>query len=642
MCGICGFVGPAAQEESQAELLRRMTATLAHRGPDGTGYHLDPGVALGVRRLSIIDLEHGDQPITNEDGQIVVVANCEIYNFKELRADLEDRGHRFRSQSDVEVIVHLYEDLDTRFVDRLRGMFALALWDSRRRRLILARDRFGIKPLSYCEAPTGLFFASEVKALAAAGLPICELDPLALRDLLRLGFVLSPRSMFQGVRRLLPGQLVVHEAGATSLKQYWQPSFPLADDYVQLSEGQWSERLRAKLREAVEIHLRSDVEVGALLSPGLDSSAVVRLALDAGAKAPLTYSLSFDVSAVDEVGNKSLLSDDPRYGLENRRAVCGQEDLARLEETVWFAEEPTLGGLEVSRLRLATLAAGASKVVLTGEGSDEILGGYRWYHGDKLLRPLANLPRWVRYAVSGGPLGQRLRPATTQLLMATRTMNLARFEAMITGPFRMSLDELVHPDLLAQIDGTDPELDPSPPMEFDRWHPFCQLQYIDLRTRLVELINHTLDRAFMARSIEARLPFLDPELVELCNMIPPRLKMKGFREKHILRHALRGLLPKSILKRPKYAMVTPIETWLRGPLTPRIQEAFSPASLVRVGYFNPQGVNRMLERHRQGHANYGGLLMGVAKVQIWHDLFVRQRGLTPPNGLDDPTLSGVE
>ena len=635
MCGICGFVGPAIQEESNEDLLRRMTATLTHRGPDGSGYHLDPGVALGVRRLSIIDLEHGDQPITNEDGQIVVVANCEIYNYKELRTELEDRGHRLRTSSDVEVIVHLYEDLGTRFVDRLRGMFALALWDSRRRRLLLARDRFGIKPLSYFEAPTGLFFASEVKALAVAGLPICELDPLALRDLLRLGFVLSPRSIFKGVRRLLPGQLAVHETGTTSLRHYWHLSFPPSDSYLQLSEEQWSERLGAKLREAIEIHLRSDVEVGALLSAGLDSSAVVRLALEMGAKAPLTYSLGFDVSAVDEVGTKDLLSDDPRYGLENRRAVCGRQDLERLEEIVWFAEEPTLGGLEVSRLRLARLATSASKVVLTGEGSDEIFGGYRWYHGDKLLRPLALLPLWARYVITGGPLGRRLRPGATQLLMATRAMNLGRFEAMIVGDSYDFLDQVVDADLLAQIDGTEPELDPPPPPEFDHWHPFCQLQYIDLRTRLVEFINHTLDRAFMARSVEARVPFLDSELVELCNMIPPSLKMKGFREKHILRHTMKGLLPDSILNRPKYGMVTPIDAWLRSPLPPRILDALSTASLERAGYFNPERITRLLERHRRGHANHAGLLLGVAKVQIWHDLFVRQRGLTPPNGLDD-------
>lgn len=603
---------------------------------------MDPGVALGVRRLSIIDLEHGDQPIANEDGQIVVVANCEIYNHKELRTELEGRGHRFRTASDVEVIVHLYEDLDTRFVDRLRGMFALALWDSRRRRLILARDRFGIKPLSYFEAPQSLFFASEVKTLAAAGLPICELDPYALRDLFRLGFVLSPRSIFKRVRRLQPGHLVVHERGTSSLRQYWQLSFPTRDRYDPLSERQWSERFGAKLREAIQIHLRSDVEVGATLSAGLDSSAVVRLALEMGERAPLTYSLGFDVSDVDEVGTKDLLSDDPRFSLENRRATCERGDLERLEESVWFSEDPTLSGLELSRLSLATLAANESKVVLIGEGADEILGGYRWYHGDKLLRPLTFLPRWVRWAISGGPLGRRLRPGAVRLLMATGTMNLARYQAMVVKDSYDQLEQVVHADLLDQIVGTEPELDPPAPPELEDWHPFCQLQYIDMRTRLVEFINHTLDRGFMARSVEARVPFLDPELVELSNVIPPSLKMKGFREKHILRHAMKGLLPGSILNRPKYGMVTPVDVWLRGALPPRMLDVLSPASLNEVGYFNSAGVTRLLEAHVQGRADYSGPLMGVAKVQIWHDLFVRQRGLSPPKGLVEPTRSGVE
>lgn len=642
MCGICGFAGPVARLESKADLLRRMTACLVHRGPDGAGYYSYPGVALGVRRLSIIDLVHGDQPISNEDGAVVVVANCEIYNFRELRDELEDRGHLFRTRSDVEVVVHLYEDLGTRFVDRLRGMFSLALWDSQRHRLLLARDRFGIKPLSYFESRQGLYFASEVKALAAAGLPICELDPEALRDLFRLGFVLSPRSMFRGVKHLQPGHLLVHEAGRTALRQYWQPSFPPADSYPRLSENDWSERFRAKLREAIEIHLRSDVDVGALLSAGLDSSAVVRLALEAGTEPPLTYSLRFDEPGADEVGSKNLLSDEPRYRLENRRAVCGRRDLANLEESVWFGEEPTLGGLEVSRLRLATLVARSSKVVLTGEGADELLGGYRWYHGDKLLRPLASLPRWARWAISAGPIGRYFRPGASHLLMATRTMNLERFGAMVAAEPYPLFDRVAQRDLLIQSQPNWPELDPPPPPEFERWHPFCQLQYVDMRTRLVGLINHTLDRTFMARSVEARVPFLDPELAELCSMIPPTLKMKGLREKHILRHALRGLLPDSILRRPKYGMVTPIDAWLRGPLSGTISAALSLENLERVGYFQPRSVLELLAKHRQGRVDCGRLLMGVAKVQIWHDLFVRQRGLSPPNGLGGTTLSGVE
>jgi asparagine synthase (glutamine-hydrolysing) len=314
MCGIAGFAARDCDPVDR-ELPLRMARTLAHRGPDGEGVHVAPGVGLGVRRLSIVDVEHGDQPIANEDGSVVLVCNGEIYNAPELRARLEAAGHRFRSASDVEVIVHLYEEHGTGCVDHLRGMFGFALWDARRKRLVLGRDRLGIKPLCYHQSADGLWFASEAKAIVASDRFERALDPAALRDLLTFGFVCSPRTLFAGIVRLPAGCVLIYERGQARVERYWEVSFPGRGENPARREEEWADELRSKLTETVRIHLRSDVPVGMYLSGGLDSSSVASLMCSLATSPVRSYSLGFDVDRFDELRRHRLLYDFPGFRL---------------------------------------------------------------------------------------------------------------------------------------------------------------------------------------------------------------------------------------------------------------------------------------------------------------------------------------
>jgi asparagine synthase (glutamine-hydrolysing) len=620
MCGICGIAPGDGERTPDRALLGRMTGTLRHRGPDGEGFLTAPGIGIGVRRLAIVDLATGDQPIACEDGAVSVVCNGEIYNAPELRRDLEGRGHRFRTRSDVEPIVHLYEERGEGGLDALRGMFALALWDARRRRLLLARDRFGIKPLLWAERGADLLFASEAKALLAAlGAPSGP-DPEALRDLFAFGFVPAPRSIFPGVRRLPAGHLLVREGGRTEVRRWWGPCFPPRGAGGHASAAAWAERVRAKLEESVRIHLRSDVPIAVQLSAGLDSSSVAALALRLTGGPVESFTLGFAEAACDEVAGQRILSDFPGYDLRSRRGVCGPGDLARLPEALWHQEEPTLSGLEVPRLLLAELVAGRFKVILTGEGADELFGGYPWYRVDRILRPLALLPRPLRSGL--GHLAGRWRPMLGRGLEEPRGVDLRRY-ALMAGTWTPERRGLLVPDL-APPAGWVPRLDPSvaPPDEFAGWHPFSQLRYLDQTVRLPDFVAHLLDRSAMARSLEARVPFLDHELAELAAAVPPGVAMRLGKEKALLRRAVRDLLPREIARRRKRGMLAPIQGWLAGPLPPFAEELLSPGALAAGGVFVPQAVGDLLREHRAGR-RWGVHLAGVLSVQLWRHLFTR-------------------
>ncbi len=393
MCGICGIASADGVRTPARDLLERMADTLRHRGPDGSGFFAAPGIGLAMRRLAVVDLKTGDQPLASEDGSIAVICNGEIYNAPELRRDLEQRGHVFRTRSDVEPIVHLYEERGAECLHDLRGMFAFALWDGGRRRLLLARDRFGIKPLLWAEHRDDLLFASEAKALLPVlGAPSGP-DPAAVRDLFAFGFVTAPRTFFPGIHRLPAGHLLICEGGRATLRRWWGPRFPRRgeEDHTK-SPAVWARLVREKLEESVRIHLRSDVPLSTQLSAGVDSSSVAALALRLTGGPVESYTLGFAHAACDEIAGQRILSDFDGYDLPNRRAICGPGDLARLPEALWYQEDPTTSGLEVPRLLLAELAARRFKVVLTGEGADELFGGYPWYRIDRFLRPFAGLP----------------------------------------------------------------------------------------------------------------------------------------------------------------------------------------------------------------------------------------------------------
>jgi asparagine synthase (glutamine-hydrolysing) len=615
----------------EAALVERMSATLQHRGPDGKGAIAARGVGLGVRRLAIIDLETGDQPIASEDGSVVTVCNGEIYNAPELRGELEANGHRFRSRSDVEVIVHLFEERGLDFVTRLRGMFALALWDAAERRLVLARDRFGIKPLVYATAAAGLWFGSEAKAVLAGGGVDRAADPLAVRSLLEFGFVLTPRTLFSGIRRLPPAHLLVWKDGAATVRRYWEP--PPDAERSTLGEDEWADALLAKLDETVRIHLRSDVEVGAWLSPGLDSSAIASLARRALGRPLRSVTLAFEDPVADETHLHRTLDAYPGFDLVNERAVCDRRSFDLVPEAVWHMEEPSAFAIEVPRLVLARASAAGVKVVVTGEGADELFGGYPYFRWNRWTARFARVPLWARRALlPGGSLAAR-HPWAVPLLLAPRRMGRERYRRLVGVVPAAEAGDVLSGDLRRDANG--PSSDDGCLLDDEglgRLSPSAALHRCELAVRLPDYVLHTADRAAMACGLEVRVPFLDHELAELCAGIPVSLKSRRGIEKYILRRAVQGILPREICRRRKRGLFAPTKGWWRGPLPGFAAYLLSEGSLRRSGYFDPERVAEKLRRHRAGEADLGQVLGAVLGVQVWHELFVERRrvGEAPP------------
>lgn len=623
MCGICGVAFANGQRPAEQDMLARMTATLHHRGPDGRGFHISPGIGMGMTRLSIVDLETGDQPISSEDGTITVICNGEIYNHSALRDQLMTRGHRFLTRSDVEVIVHLYEDLGVECVRHLRGMFGFALWDGRRQRLMLARDRLGIKPLHYSITAGGCYFGSEQKAILASDAVERRVDDRALADLMVRGIVRTPRTMFAGIRRVPPAHYLIYEQGGASLHEYWDVDF--TPHHGRRRPGEWAEALREKLTESVRLHLMSDVPVGAWLSPGVDSSSVVALMNRLGQRAIPTFTLAFDHPDFDEVRAQKLLYDFPGHDLDVHQATCGASDIGLLPEVVWHTEDPVSGGVEIPRMILARAAAHRVKVVLTGEGSDELLGGYDFFWLDKVLRPLTRMPRNLRRIASA--LAGPRHPRASQVAIAPGEVRMDRYQKL-TGPLRGNNANVLSPDVIDRI-GRNKEPDQDDialPEAFATWDTFSQVQYYEMKIRLPDRIESVLDRASMAYSVEARVPFLDHVFVEFCATIPSSVKMRWLTEKQVLRDAMRDVLPRELAQRKKRGMSSPNRHWLSSPLPDFAQELLADSALRRTGYFDPGTVAELRERagdERKGR--FASSLMSVLMVQLWDELFIQRR-----------------
>lgn len=622
MCGICGVVYLDRERPVAREMLRQMTDIMTHRGPDNSGFHIAPGVGLGIRRLSIIDLQTGDQPISNEDGTITLICNGEIYNFQELRKELLAAGHRFKTNTDVEVIVHLYEQHGVDCVNYLRGMFGFALWDERSRRLMLARDRIGIKPLHYSSGSEGLFFGSESKSILMSGSTERQLDLDAMKELFDVGIVLSPKTLFSRIRHLRPGHYLLYQDGRLSVHKYWDLNFgsPIGNRSAQ----EWAESLRAKLEESVRIHLRSDVPLGAWLSAGVDSSSVVSLMSRMSNLPVQTFTLAFENREFDEVSRHKILTDFPGYNVSNQQTVCTANDFKLFPKAIWHCEDPFTRAVGIPLLLLAQLASKSVKVVLDGEGSDEVFGGYPWFRTFKLLRPITKLPLSIRKIIAGMPLLRKKWPRATRLFVTPGTrMTHARYKKFIDHSNMEFDDRIFSEDLrhaISKYENNDGEL--TLPQDFERWHPFSQLQYLEIKVRLSDYITRNLDATSMAYSLEVRVPFLDHEFVEFCARIPPALKMRGLREKYILRRAMRNDLPEEIVRRKKRGLAAPYGQWIRD-LPEFAKELLSEKELREKGYFNSKLVLDMLEQHRSGKANYAPQLMGVLGIHIWDRLFVQ-------------------
>jgi asparagine synthase (glutamine-hydrolysing) len=635
MCGIAGIVNFAPDQAVDEERLRRMRDTLRHRGPDGEGLFIEGSVGLGHRRLAIVDLSSGGQPMANEDGTILVVCNGEIYNHPELRPMLQARGHRYRTRSDTETILHLYEEEGERCVERLRGMFAFALWDRRRRRLLLARDRLGIKPLYYARTGHGLLFASEIKAILQAAPFPAEMNEAILPEFLANRFVSGDETFFKGVSKLLPGRTLTWSLDqGVRERRFWSP--PVESPAPGAGPGDAAEDLRERLREVVRLHLMSDVPVGVFLSGGLDSSGLLGLMASQVSAPVRSFSVGFSESEANELPYARLAADSA--GAEHRDiSVSARQFFAALPRLVWHEDEPIAFPSSVPLYFVSRLAAEHVKVVLTGEGADELFLGYNRYRVAAWNERLA--AAWAALLPGGarGAIGRGVESLPPALRRYARRTFLALppgarshvFENFAVFP--EAAQRRLFPDA-GRSGRRDPYASVLPLYEQAPGDPPARMGHADLQTYLVELLMKQ-DQMSMAASIESRVPFLDHELVEHVAALPRNLKLRGLKTKAILREALRDLVPRPILTRRKMGFPVPVGGWLRGPFRPLLQEFVLGARALSRGRFDPSFLQRLVAEHVAGTANHGDRLWLLLNLEIWQRVFVEGQdpaSLAPP------------
>jgi len=615
VCGICGIVssnGPANPDR-----LAAMSAKLVHRGPDSDGIFAEGQAALAARRLAIIDLETGDQPIANEDSTIHVVQNGELYNYRELRAELERAGHRFRTHGDTEVLVHLYEQEGLEFARRLRGMFAVALWDAPRRRLVLARDRYGIKPLYYrANSSGGLEFASELRAL-----PRGEIDLDALEAFLAFNSIPAPLTIFRDARKLPPGHLLVWEAGETHVERFARPAPAALDDLRDDDEAELIEELRARLRDSVRAHLVSDVPVGVLLSGGIDSSALTALAAQESLEPVRTFSIGFEERSFDELGDARLVAE--RYGTQHRELVLRPDAALLLPALAEAFDEPFADSSALPTYLVSQLAAQDVKVALSGEGGDELFGGYYTYVADQLALRAGGAARLAR------PLVERLPTSTARASFDYKAKRFVRGAHLPPLERHHAWKEIFSPEARAELTGRRHEFDPvdlyrARFAETEGAELLARLQDVDLGIYLVDDLLVKTDRASMAHSLEARVPFLDPAVTNFAAALPAKHRVHGLRKKVLLRKAVAPLVPSQIVRGKKRGFSIPAAAWLRGELEPFARETLSGDTLRRQGYFRPEAVTALLDRHVAGKEDLSRRLWGLLAFTLWHEHHVER------------------
>jgi asparagine synthase (glutamine-hydrolysing) len=627
MCGICGIVstnGPADPER-----LARMSATLVHRGPDSDGSFVEGPVALAARRLAIIDLETGDQPISNESSSIHVVQNGELYNYRELRAELERAGHRFRTHGDTEVLVHLYEERGLDFARRLRGMFGVALWDAPRRRLVLARDRFGIKPLYYRGTADGLEFASELRAL-----PRGEIDLDALEAFLAFNSIPAPLTIFREARKLPPGHLLVWEDGDSRLERFARPAPVRATGLRDGDEAELVEELRARLRDSVRAHLVSDVPVGVLLSGGIDSSALAALAAEESSEPLRTFSIGFEERSFDELADARRVAD--RYGTRHRELVLRPDAALLLPALAEAFDEPFADSSALPTYLVSQLAAQDVKVALSGEGGDELFGGYYTYVADLLALRAGGAARLAR------PLVERLPSSSARASFDYKAKRFVRAAHLPPLERHHAWKEIFSAEARAALTGRSHGFDPvdlyrARFAETQGADLLARLQDVDLGLYLVDDLLVKTDRASMAHSLEARVPYLDPAVTNLALALPTRHRVRGFRKKVLLRKAVAPLLPKEIVRGKKRGFSIPAAAWLRGELEPFARETLAPDTLRRQGFFRPEAVTRLIDDHVFGKEDLSRQLWGLLAFTLWHERHVERE----PGPLREPGLDAV-
>jgi asparagine synthase (glutamine-hydrolysing) len=637
MCGFVGYFGPVRDAEP---LLESMTAAIAHRGPDARGLFVSPEAGLGHARLSIVGLEDGHQPMTDETGGLTLAFNGEIFNYVELREDLRARGRRFRTASDTEVILHLYDEMGEDCLSLLNGDFAFALWDGRRRRMLLARDRMGVRPLFHASSGGTLYFASEIKALLRVPGISARIDPISLDQSFTLWAPLAPRTAFADIQELEPGCFMSLERGRTATRRYWSLDFPPCDAPAPVAdETEAAAEIKALLADAVRLRLRADVPVGAYLSGGLDSSLVSALAAGMAPRKLDTFSVTFDSAEHDESAFQAQMA--AALGTRHHTVACGPGDIARdFPEVIRFAERPILRTAPAPLFRLSGLVREAGlKVVLTGEGADEVFAGYDIFKEARVRRFCARQPGSNIRA----HLFRKLYPYLPGLKKQSAQYLAAFFGAGDTAPddplyshrprFRTTAAAKLFfsDDLRSALKGYDAaeEMAARLPPAFAAWHPLHQAQYLESRFLLPGyILSSQGDRMAMAHGVEGRFPFLDHRLIELAARLPPEIKLKGLREKHILREAAAGLLPPAIGQRPKQPYQAPESRSFTGPGEHEyVRECLSERSIAEGDLFNPTSVARLHAKCRaQPVTGYrdNTAFVGILSTQLWQRTFARQ------------------
>ena len=615
MCGITGiFDTRLARDVSRADL-HRMNESQTHRGPDEGSLHLEPGVGLGHRRLAIIDLATGQQPLFNEDGSVVVVFNGEIYNYQDLIPELQAAGHVFHTKSDTEVIVHAWEQWGEQCVERFRGMFAFGLWDRNRQTFFMARDRLGVKPLYYAVLDDGmLLFGSELKSLLAHGGMRRDLDPLAVEEYFALGYSAEPRTVFRQARKLPPAHHLTWRRGdaAPVIKEYWDVHFTGGNPIDAVAAG---EELRRRLAESVKLRLISEVPLGAFLSGGVDSSAVVATMAGLQSEPVNTCSIGFDVKAYNESEFAQMVAD--RYRTAHRMEVVKSDDFDLIDTLARLYDEPYADSSAIPTYRVCQLARKHVTVALSGDGGDESFGGYRRYRLHLMEERMRSaLPQGLRRPLFG-MLGRvypkadwapRMFRAKTTFEGMARSSVEAYFHSMsiFRDPMR---EQLFSPALKRALGGYNArEVFDHHGARAQTDDPLALIQYLDYKTYLVGDINTKVDRASMVHSLEVREPLMDHELVEWLATLPSSLKIRGQEGKYLLKKAMEPLLPKDILYRPKMGFAVPLARWFRGPLKERVRQAVLGPRLAETGWFNPEYLKHLVETHQSGVRDYSAPL----------------------------------
>ncbi len=628
MCGIFGLINLKPGGDVSRSLMERMGHVIEHRGPDDDGFYYGRGVGLGMRRLSIIDVSGGHQPLSNEDGTIWIVLNGEIYNFQELRERLEKAGHVFRTKSDTEAIVHLYEQEGADFAKSLRGMFGLAIWDTVRERLIVARDRLGEKPMYIRREPHRILFASELKAILEDENVPRRVDMSALKEYLALGYVPAPATIFEGIDKLLPGHMLIVEKGVVRDEEYWDVRFDQTDN---CSQAEWIERVRAKLIETVRAQMISDVPLGAFLSGGVDSSAIVAAMAGASDRPVKTYSIGFDGedSFYNELPYARVIAD--KFHTEHHEIIVKPQVAELLPKLVWHLDEPIADSAFVTTYLVSRMARESVKVILSGVGGDELFGGYRRYLGDELGRYYRWLPgpvrnKWLPGLLSRLPQDRHsswknnIRYASA--FAKTAGLDIAeRYSSYVTA-----FAPEVRARLLRQSNGDGSDAASEVLLRYFEkargWDSLHQIIYVDLKTSLPDDLLMLTDRMSMAASLECRAPLVDYELVEMTARIPANLKVRGLTMKYLLKKVLEPLVPHEILHRKKRGFGAPMGSWLRRDLESLVDDTLGEAQVRRRGFFDPAVVKEIIAAHYAQTSDHTDHLLALINLELWCRIYL--------------------